>query len=224
MPGEVFLKAAGLGSDTALFAYSLGVRREDDLPFAELRLPPGPFADGSYDLFVRGKSVEATMTRVQAIAEEVAALPPSALGQAGLRLTLQRSLPAVLLDMLDQAMGAEASVERATPDTITLWFDGGGRLDAIELARRDEAFHIEVSLAYEEMDRPLPELAGPLFRPEPLRPQGPVEGVTAAAAQLPMAEQLAEPVLNSWILAALSLVLVGACTAIVVRLVRTPGE
>jgi hypothetical protein len=234
IPKDVYLKMTRMGARGVEFAFSKGFGRKDDLPFAEKTLPEGLFFPGASDLFQRGTDLHTTMTRLRQISKSIAVLPPSKLGLFGLRLTMERLVTENLAALVDQVFSFDQSSPASAPDEITMWFNGNGRLDAVDLggitvpgaSGGREAIDLHVALEYEEIT-PAPANDASSAGPAPAA-AAPVAAVARAAALPPAAEKkaekLAEPFLGSRALVILSLVMLVICVGVVVRLALSQND
>jgi len=159
-PEKLHIKSTRLDEETVQLAYSLGLGRDDDLPFMNLNVPYTPFSGGIYDLFVFGQDVSATMSRIDDICADVVTLDECELGKAGLRIVVKESVIDSMRHVADQLVGDLAGEDAAAlhqvqpGDTVTLWFNGEGRLDAVEATDQEGALNVLVKFEYEEFNLP----------------------------------------------------------------------
>ena len=180
----------------------------------------GPFPGGSYDLFRRGDSLAQTMNRLNQISNEVSAQPRSKLGESGLRIVLERDFTRSMADMVDAMLDLDGPTV-VTPASLSLWFSGDGRLEAVEIFYDSDPGRGVITFAYQEIDLPPEEvMAG--FREATSVQADPSLIPQDADGPLDRIEDAAEPFLGSWALIGLSVVLAGVCIFLIVRMRNEP--
>jgi len=222
LPKGVYLKTMRVGDNTQRMMLSRGLSRSDDLPIQEHTLLDGPFPGGSYDLFRRGDGLAQTMNRLNQISNDVTAKPKSKLGEYGLRIGLQADFTRSMADMVDEMLELDSQTI-VPPEALVLWFDGAGRLDAVEIFFDSDPGRGLVKFDYKETDLPQEEvMAG--FREATQVEADPTLLPQTAENPLDSVEEVAEPFLDSWALIGLSVVLAGVCVFLIMRLRQGPGE
>ncbi len=220
LPTNVSIKATRKDSNTAQLAYTLGLSRTDDLPFAERSFPAPKFADGSSDLFVYGQDLNATMARMRLISRDLSLVQSTSLwGDYGLRIALKKTLLDELAAAADRFLAGDNAPPVQPPDALTLWFGDSGQLNAVQVEDSAGSLNLNVHFEYEPAESPSPS-------PPLSATQDPTPTASATPRQLggrPLdMDRLAEPVLSSWLLIGLSVALGLLSVGIVVRLLRRP--
>jgi hypothetical protein len=222
LPPGVFMKATKLPDRTLRISMSRGLARSDDLAVSEKVLPPGPYEGGSYSAFLRGAGLNDTLDRLNVVASGLEVLPPSDLGEYGLKMTLRRDFMAEMASVMDEFFGVE---DQGYPAAVVMWLGEDGRTTAVEnLNDRTEVTRTTV-LEYEDRNLSTaalaPIIAAATASPPPqVQPSTPVREATP---EVP-GEEVAETVLNSWALVLLSVVMVIFCVVLVIRLRNTPDD
>lgn len=220
LPENVSIKATRKDTNTAQFAYSLGLSRTDDLPFAERTFPAPIFGDGSSDLFAYGQDLNETMTRMRLISRDLSRVQSTSIwGDYGLRIALRKTLLDELAAAADRFLAGDKAPPVQPPDVLTLWFGDSGQLNAVQVEDTAGSLNLNVSFEYEAMESPLPPT--PVSATQDLTPTASVTPPQAGGRPIDT-DRLAEPVLNSWLLIGLSLVLGLLSVGIVIRLRRRP--
>lgn len=223
LPADIYLKTRSRDDKTVLLSFARDLGRDDDIPLRERELPPAPFADGVYDVFSPEDGVAATMERLQQIAVSMSVEPASQLGVYGLNIVFNEEFMDGVLASAATFMGQETTHQ--SPEEVTLWFDGIGRLTGVETIQ-DVASPVQVTtLTYPETPiatesalrtpPPAPRSAPPAEPPAAREPSPPALFPPSMLAD----RDLMAPLAPSWVVVAgLSVLLVGISLALFFRL------
>ena len=218
LPKNVSIKATRKDTNTAQLAYSLGLSRTDDLPFDERTFPAPRFADGSSDLFAYGQDLNATMTRMRLISRDLSVPPMSTVwGDYGLRIALKKTLLDELAAAADRFLAGDKAPPVQPADVLTLWFGDSGQLSAVQVEDSAGSLNLNVRFEYEAEESPL--LPTPVSGTQSASFPTSVAPRDAGSRPLDM-ERVAEPVLGSWLLTGVSVVLGLLSVGIILRLRR----
>ncbi len=221
LPPGVVLKTTNLRDGGFKMALSRGLQRGDDLTVFVARGVPGPFPNGSWQLFERGATLNETIARMHTVASGIATMPASDQGAMGLRLEFDEGLLEQLGRQLDRAFGMEDEVRATRLGWVDLWFGSDGRLVAGRVYEKNGTLISDGTLTYEEIDAPTAAIAAVMPSGEATAADIATLPTAAPATPLEQIGRVAEPVLSSgWLLVG-TLALLGICGAIVWRLRRS---
>ena len=220
LPPGVMLKTTNLRDGGFKMALSRGLERGDDLTVFLARGVPGPFPNGSWQLFERGATLNETIARLHTVASGIATLPASDQGAMGLRLDFDESLLEQLGRQLDRGFGMEDEVRAKRLGWLELWFGPDGRLVGGRVYEKNGTLISDGTLTYEEVDAPTAAVAAVMPSGEATAAELAALPPPAAAAPLERIGLAAEPILSSRWLVVGALGLLGICGVIVWRLLK----
>jgi hypothetical protein len=221
-PENLHIKATRTGGGRTRLAYSLGMGRDDDLPFQERTMAYTPFGSGLYDLFVHGQGVEETKARLRSVCSTEEVLASSELGTHGLQLTLKTTVMDRLATMADTMLAGDDAPPVHCPDLLTLWFNDEGRLDGVQVDNSDGSLHLEVRLTYDAFNLPADEMRDILALG--MSHGGGGAGMAGGAGPAGLIDRVAQAVLPSRFLLVLTVIMAAVSVAVVVRIKQMPLE
>jgi hypothetical protein len=225
LPQDIYLKTRSRDDKTVLLSFARDLGRTDDIPLRERELPPAPFADGVYDVFDPEDDVAGAMARLEEIAVSMSVEPASQLGVHGLNIVFNEEFMDGVLQSTASFMGQETPP--TSPQEVTLWFDGIGRLTGVETIQ-DFGSPVQVTtltypetpIASESSMRPLPLPPAPRAAPPAEPPAAPERSPMTlfAPSSVPVHDLMAPMALSWTLVAGLSVLLGGLSVALFLRM------